>query len=71
MQEALLTGVVLASWNLPDVDLSLFRKILGDTPLFSAGGWDDTNCWGIIESGAADALAIGRFFLSTPDLIER
>lgn len=61
----------LQSWNLPDVDLSLFREIFGDTPLISAGGFDDTNCWGVVESGAVDALAIGRYFLSTPDLVER
>lgn len=66
-----MTILVLETWNLPDVDLSLFRKIFGTTPLLSAGGWNDMNCWGVVESGAVDALAIGRYFLSTPDFVER
>lgn len=57
-----------------NIDLSLFRNIFSaspKTPLFSAGGWNNTNCWGVIEGGSCDALAIGRYFLSTPDLVER
>jgi 2,4-dienoyl-CoA reductase-like NADH-dependent reductase (Old Yellow Enzyme family) len=54
-----------------DIDLKVFRKIFGDTPFFSAGGWNDTNSWGVLEDGSYDALAIGRLFLSTPDMIER
>jgi 2,4-dienoyl-CoA reductase-like NADH-dependent reductase (Old Yellow Enzyme family) len=54
-----------------DIDLKVFRDIFGDTPLISAGGWNDKNSWGILEEGTYDALAIGRLFLSTPDLIER
>jgi 2,4-dienoyl-CoA reductase-like NADH-dependent reductase (Old Yellow Enzyme family) len=54
-----------------DIDLKVFRDIFGDTPLISAGGWNDKNSWGILEEGTYDALAIGRMFLSTPDLIER
>lgn len=56
---------------MPDVDLKLFKELFGDTPFFSAGGWNDTNVWGVLEEGLYDALAIGRLFLSTPDLIER
>lgn len=63
--------IVLESWGIPNVDLKLFREIFGDTPFFSAGGWNDTNCWGVLEDGNYDALAIGRLFLSTPDMIER
>ncbi|CAI6096703.1 unnamed protein product [Clonostachys chloroleuca] len=61
----------LASWGLATVDLSIFRAIFGDTPLFSAGGWNDTNSWGVLESGKYDALAYGRFFTSNPDLVGR
>lgn len=61
----------LKSWGLPHVDLSLFRKIWGDTPFFSAGGFDDTNSWGVVESGKYDALVYGRYFISNPDLVER
>lgn len=53
------------------MDLSLFRRIFGTTPFFSAGGWDDANCWGVIESGRYDALLFGRWFISNPDLVQR
>ena len=62
---------VLKSWGLPNIDLKLFREIFGDTPFFSAGGWNEKNCWGVLEDGSYDALAFGRYFLSTPDLVER
>ncbi|GAM43395.1 hypothetical protein TCE0_050r18174 [Talaromyces pinophilus] len=61
----------LASWGLLDVTLDMFREIFGETPFFSAGGWDDTNCWGVIESGKYDALLYGRYFISNPDLVSR
>lgn len=61
----------LKSWGLPHVDLSVFRKIWGDTPFFSTGGFDDTNSWGVVESGKYDALLYGRYFVSNPDLVER
>ncbi|KAF5599693.1 OYE2-NADPH dehydrogenase (old yellow enzyme) isoform 1 [Fusarium pseudoanthophilum] len=61
----------LGSWGLPAVDLSLFRSIFGDTPFFSAGGFNDVNSWGIVESGKYDGLLYGRYFISNPDLVER
>lgn len=61
----------LDSWGLPNVDLSVFREIFGDTPFFSAGGFDDKNSWGVLESGKYDALIYGRYFISNPDLPER
>ncbi len=61
----------LRSWGLADVDLSPFRRIFGDTPFFSAGGFDDTNAWGVLERGDYDALLFGRYFTSNPDLVER
>lgn len=61
----------LNSWGLPNVDLSLFRTIWGDTPFFSAGGFDDKNSWGLVESGQYDGLLYGRYFISNPDLVAR
>ncbi|KAF5858392.1 hypothetical protein ETB97_004432 [Aspergillus alliaceus] len=61
----------LSSWGLLDVDLTSFRKIFGDTPFFSAGGWDQTNSWGVLEEGRYDALLYGRYFASNPDLVQR
>ncbi|KAJ6017725.1 Flavin oxidoreductase hxnT [Penicillium sp. IBT 35674x] len=61
----------LQSWGLKDVTLDRFRKIFGTTPFFSAGGFDDTNSWGIVESGKYDALLYGRYFISNPDLVDR
>jgi hypothetical protein len=54
-----------------DVNLEVFREIFGDTTFFSADGWKDKNSWGCLEDGSYDALAIGRLYLSTPDMIER
>ncbi|KAH7135367.1 hypothetical protein B0J11DRAFT_158012 [Dendryphion nanum] len=64
---------IIRSWGLDPstINLSFLRKIMGPTPFFSAGGWNDTNCWGTLESGDYDALVMGRYFLSTPDLVER
>lgn len=61
----------LDSWALADVDLSHFRTIFGDTPFLSAGGFNEKNSWGVIESGKYDALLYGRYFTSNPDLVER
>ena len=61
----------LASWGLEDVNLDSFRQIFGTTPFFSAGGWNNENCWGVLESGRYDALLFGRFFTSNPDLVSR
>ena len=44
---------------------------MGSTPLISAGGWNDNNLWGVIESGDCDAVSMGRYFVSNPDLVER
>ncbi|KAI1103313.1 FMN-linked oxidoreductase [Jackrogersella minutella] len=61
----------LDSWGLADISLSPFRKIFGETPFFSGGGWNDKNSWGVLESGDYDALLYGRYFISNPDLVER
>lgn len=54
-----------------NVDLSAFRDIFGSTPFFSAGGWNDANSWGELESGRYDALIYGRYFISNPDMADR
>ncbi|PSN68231.1 FMN-linked oxidoreductase [Corynespora cassiicola Philippines] len=61
----------LDSWGLSKVDLSTFREIFGDTPFFSAGGFDDKNSWDALESGRYDGLLYGRYFISNPDLPRR
>jgi 2,4-dienoyl-CoA reductase-like NADH-dependent reductase (Old Yellow Enzyme family) len=53
------------------MDLSLVREIMGSTPFFSAGGWNDKNSWSVLELGSCDALLYGRYFLSSPDLVDR
>lgn len=59
----------LESWGLGAVDLSGFRDIFGDTPFFSAGGFDDKNVWNTTD--AYDGLLFGRYFISNPDLPKR
>ncbi|ETN41705.1 uncharacterized protein HMPREF1541_03641 [Cyphellophora europaea CBS 101466] len=54
-----------------NISLQPFRKIMGSTPFVVSGGFNDTNAWGVVESGAADAISIGRYFTSNPDLVER
>ncbi|KAF1361431.1 FMN-linked oxidoreductase [Lizonia empirigonia] len=61
----------LDSWGLSSINLSPFRTIFGKTPFFSAGGFDDKNSWGVLESGKYDALLYGRYFISNPDLPKR
>ena len=61
----------LRNSGLERIDLSIFRKIFGTTPFFAAGGYDNTNSWGVLESGRYDALLYGRYFTSNPDLVER
>ncbi|EYE90851.1 alkene reductase [Aspergillus ruber CBS 135680] len=61
----------LASWGLTDVSLDGFRQIFGSTPFFTAGGYNDQNAWGVLESGRYDAILFGRPFTSNPDLVNR
>lgn len=64
---------IIRAWGMDPttINLKFLRHIMGDTPFFSAGGWNGTNCWGVIESGECDALLMGRYFISNPDLVER
>lgn len=55
----------------PNVSLQPFRKIMGSTPFFVSGGYNDKNVWDVVDSGAADAVSIGRYFTSNPDLVNR
>jgi 2,4-dienoyl-CoA reductase-like NADH-dependent reductase (Old Yellow Enzyme family) len=59
----------LKFWGLGAVDLTSFREIFGDTPFFSAGGFDDENSWNAAD--AYDGLLYGRYFISNPDLPRR
>jgi hypothetical protein len=61
----------LASWGLGTADLSHFRSLFGDTPFFTAGGWNDTNCRDALDQDRYDALIFGRWFTSNPDLPHR
>ncbi|KAK8058598.1 hypothetical protein PG994_009046 [Apiospora phragmitis] len=61
----------LESWGMRTVDLSMFRDIFVETPFFVAGGFNDTNCWGMTEGGQCDGILFGRYFISNPDLPER
>jgi 2,4-dienoyl-CoA reductase-like NADH-dependent reductase (Old Yellow Enzyme family) len=54
-----------------NVSLQPFRDIMGSTPFMVSGGYNDTNVWGVVDSGAADAISIGRYFTSNPDLVHR
>lgn len=53
--------------------LTPFRKILqgGGVKFLSAGGFDRNTAAGKVEEGAADAIVMGRYFISNPDLVER
>lgn len=60
-----------ASWTLPEVGNDHFRKILGDTPVLSCGGWDDKNCLQPVDEGRYDAVVFAKWFAANPDLPER
>lgn len=64
---------IIKSWGMDPNQISLdpFRKIMGNTPFFTAGGWNQENSWGALESGRYDAIAYGRYFLSNPDFVNR
>jgi 2,4-dienoyl-CoA reductase-like NADH-dependent reductase (Old Yellow Enzyme family) len=51
--------------------LKYFRGLLKTTPLIVAGGYNDTNSSVPISSGQAEAVVIGRYFTSNPDIVER
>lgn len=53
--------------------LTLFRKLLqgGGVKFLAAGGFDRNTAAGKIEEGTADAIVMGRYFISNPDLVER
>ncbi|KAA8911473.1 hypothetical protein FN846DRAFT_904305 [Sphaerosporella brunnea] len=51
--------------------LKPFRAIIKATPLIAAGSYTNTNAAPAVESGATDAVAFGRYFISNPDPPER
>jgi len=64
---------IIKSWGMDpeNISLDIFREIMGDTPLITAGGWNHENSWGVLESGKYDAIAYGRYFISNPDFVMR
>jgi N-ethylmaleimide reductase len=48
----------------------LFRKLFSGI-FISAGGYEPDTAKHVVESGEADAVAFGRYFISNPDLPER
>jgi len=50
--------------------LSFYRKIYNGT-LISCGGYTKTTAIQVIEKGSADLIAVGKLFISNPDLVER
>ncbi|KAL7276770.1 hypothetical protein RUND412_000235 [Rhizina undulata] len=53
------------------LSVKVFRKILKNTPLISAGSFNDKNAFAPVDDGEIDAVAFGRYFISNPDLPER
>ena len=53
------------------ISLKPFQEIMGSTPFVVSGGYNDTNVWGVLEAGGGDAISIGRYFTSNPDLVDR
>jgi 2,4-dienoyl-CoA reductase-like NADH-dependent reductase (Old Yellow Enzyme family) len=53
--------------------LTPFRKILqaGGVKFLSAGGFKGETAAAKLEEGTADAIVMGRYFISNPDLVER
>lgn len=53
--------------------LTPFRKLLqaGGVKFLSAGGFDRDTAAKKVEEGTADAIVMGRYFISNPDLVER
>jgi N-ethylmaleimide reductase len=67
-----LEGVVKANGKANTVlSLRPFRDMASSTPFITCGSFDDTNAAEPVENGDADAVAIGRYFISNPDLPER
>ena len=55
--------------NVPSA-MELFRPLWRGV-LISAGGFDGRSAAAAVAAGHADAIAFGRSFISTPDLVER
>ncbi|KAL9649499.1 hypothetical protein ABK040_000738 [Willaertia magna] len=54
----------------PAVNTETF-KALFNGPVISAGGYNRESAIRTVESGNADLIAFGRYFISTPDLVRR
>ena len=56
--------------GIPDDFVDLFRKTYGKRLLLAAG-FNQATAQAALDAGRADLIAIGRLFISNPDLIER
>ncbi len=54
----------------PDFDFAKLRKLFGGVYIAN-NGYDGELAKKAVESGAADMVAFGRWFISNPDLVER
>jgi N-ethylmaleimide reductase len=57
--------------RVPDLDMSPILKPLSNKPFFLGGGFDPTSAEATINANHADAIVIGKWFISNPDLIHR
>ncbi|KAL4885963.1 hypothetical protein BJY04DRAFT_179600 [Aspergillus karnatakaensis] len=64
-------GTAQRGETLDDRSLWRFRKILKNTVLVGAGGYDGTSAAQAVEEGLIDVAAFGRYFTSNPDLPDR
>lgn len=60
----------LGQSGIPDAFVDLFRKNYGKRLLLAAG-FNQATAQATLDAGRADLIAIGRLFISNPDLIER
>lgn len=61
------------NWSLPTISNNTFRDIVqaAGIPCFTCGGWDADTASSVVDSKDLDGVAIGKWFVSNPDLPER
>ncbi|KAG4435376.1 hypothetical protein IFR05_009162 [Cadophora sp. M221] len=69
MYAAIKSGKVAA--RIEDLHLRHFEEVLEKTPVMVNGNYDGENCFEEVERGEVDAVALGRWFISNPDLVEK
>jgi 2,4-dienoyl-CoA reductase-like NADH-dependent reductase (Old Yellow Enzyme family) len=53
------------------LSLKPFRAALGSTPVIAAGGYNAENADEGLAAGEHDLIAMGRYFCSNADLVDR